>query len=465
MPLPPNLAHAFARGAGSDLVLVLGAGCSIEDPTCLKAASGLAFDLHEQMVRDHVFQNGQCTDPYDLATVADCVEKVTGSRTALIQRLPVEAFRRAQTNTGHRHAAALMKERVISNIVTLNYDFAMSNALVELGVGAEVQTLSTAQEWSIGHGQQNLIYLHGHAYSDPATWVVTSSDINSKWQGGWQEIASIVTLPASAVVFAGIGTPVAVLIDSAKRVFSAILNHEKVFIADPIAFAQSALVPALETPATQYVRQTWCEFMRAGVERLALEHLDKLRQACQRLIDRNAFEQEDLVGLTNRLYAMDFVEIGELRARWMLMGRDRYLAFHSVDPELTADLVLGTALVERRGNCQASFRKDGSIEFRTGHALKARVLLASGRGTHTWNALEALITTRSSASSSTGDAIGPRWVVVSGSTTEPPNVSPPKNIVGSIEEADIVFAGSAPHLVHIERLRQQPDLVSRILEL
>lgn len=115
-------------------MLVTGAGTSIEPPTAIPLAWQCSSDAHSRLIADGVLDVGDCNDPYDLSALADAVVQKTKSQEALVSRLAIEPMRNAKPNDGHLIAIALMIEGAISNIVTLNYDLAFSNAISELGI-------------------------------------------------------------------------------------------------------------------------------------------------------------------------------------------------------------------------------------------------------------------------------------------------------------------------------------------
>jgi hypothetical protein len=132
MSLPPDLLHAIVERRHR-IALVIGAGCSLEHPTNLQLAGVYAEAAHRQLVQDGVLTDTDCPDPSDLSAVASSVVGKTGSQEALVVRLPRNEFRMAQPNAGYLVAAALLRERVLDAILTLNFDVALTSALVQLG--------------------------------------------------------------------------------------------------------------------------------------------------------------------------------------------------------------------------------------------------------------------------------------------------------------------------------------------
>ena len=143
--LPSDLLLAISAAQGGRVVLVTGAGCSAEPPTSLPLARQCAEDAHRRLVEDTILDSGDCMAPEDLSSVADAVFTKRGSQSELVNRLPIEEFRHAEPNEGHLLAAAMLRERAIGCVVTLNFDLAMSSALSRLGA-ADVAEIARPQE-------------------------------------------------------------------------------------------------------------------------------------------------------------------------------------------------------------------------------------------------------------------------------------------------------------------------------
>src|SRR5438270_5679 len=72
-PVPPDLLAAIASPGGGRLVLVLGAGCSLEEPTGLPLAGDLSSECHRRLVDDAILGRDAVRDARDLSEVAQAV--------------------------------------------------------------------------------------------------------------------------------------------------------------------------------------------------------------------------------------------------------------------------------------------------------------------------------------------------------------------------------------------------------
>ena len=110
-------------------MLVLGAGCSNEEPTSLPLAGDLSHRCFRQLVNDGVLCEGDVEDPRDLTAVAEAVFRETGGQTDLVDLFPPDEFRNARPNDGYLIMAALLLEGALGDTLTLNFDNAARNAL------------------------------------------------------------------------------------------------------------------------------------------------------------------------------------------------------------------------------------------------------------------------------------------------------------------------------------------------
>ncbi len=134
IPLPPRLLEAVSSPGGGKIALVLGAGCSVEWPTNIPVSSECSTEIHRRLVADRILLDGDCENPSDLSAVADVVFAKRNSQRDVVERLRDEYdLKLATPIDGYWIAAALLFEGVISSVVTLNYDLALSMPSVGSG--------------------------------------------------------------------------------------------------------------------------------------------------------------------------------------------------------------------------------------------------------------------------------------------------------------------------------------------
>ena len=97
--VPGNLLQAVASRRGR-VALLVGAGCSVENPTGLKLSGEYAREVGRQLVDDGVLQRDELPDAEDLSELAEVVYARTGSKKQVVARLPREKFRNASSKLG-----------------------------------------------------------------------------------------------------------------------------------------------------------------------------------------------------------------------------------------------------------------------------------------------------------------------------------------------------------------------------
>ena len=460
MTLPAPLLRAIAQPVGGQVVLVIGAGTSFEPPTNLPLSSDCAQEVHRQLMADGILSNGDCADPSDLSGVADAVATRTGSQRDMVVRLPRERFRQAEPNEGHLLAAAMLYERALGCVMTLNFDLAMSSALVQVGAGGQVAIVGSPTDHD-NIAITNLIYLHRNVDADPDEWVLRSTALDADWKDGWEQIIAQRVIGALVTVFVGLGTPAGVLVDSTQRIQTVLPATAQVYLVDPGAMANSAFFQSLQLLPPSYLRMGWVAFMQRLAGRLIEEQRAELERACNELIVAEGWDAGNVADVCGRLVAMGLIRLGRLRARWLLHA-GAYLPRHTAQTPWLADLLLAVHLVERQTDSTAGFGGNGVVEFRRGDRILGSVGVAHGRGIRRWLSLEAEV--KQSQWQWEEHHLGPRRVLVSGFVGDrPTSVAPPPDIVSSSDAGDIVTGESLVLLYSVDHLRQDPQIAAEIL--
>lgn len=455
--VPADLLHAVAECQGR-VVLVVGAGCSIEHPTGLKLASEYAAEVHRQLVLDGVLDDGECNDPRDLSLVASTVWARHGSQAPVVERLPRAEFRTARPNDGYLIAAALLREGAVSCVLTLNFDLAMSSALTELSA-SDVQVIVGPQHLPY-LGSSTVIYLHRNVdESNLERWIVRREALEEQWREAWQEVVARRVMAAPVTVFAGLGSPAAVLTETVSRIRAAVSDVLKTYVVDPAE--ATAFQASLDLPLAAHLRMGWVDFMRRLGSRVAAEHRATLEAAARTLCAEHGWddESEHAPSLCTRFSALGIVLSGKLKALWLLDTKA-----YAPDDErrgLIADLLLAIGLVERELGATAHFREDGVVEFRQDAMIVTSVLVVSGGGTRRWTALEPRV--RAIAASLRAET-RPACAMLSGvQGSRPQQIAPPENLVSGDSGDDIITGEPLITLVTIDELRNDPGRIRALV--
>lgn len=458
--LPDQLLQAVADRSGR-ITLVVGAGCSLEPPTNLKLSSAYSLEIHAELVRDGVLADGECATPADLSAVSSTVWAKRASQEAVVTRLPRNEFRNARANAGYRAAAALMREGSVAAVLSLNFDLALSHALADLSADevAVIAGPSATREL----GSLVVVYLHRNVNEDdPNAWILRVEALQEEWRGRWEEVVSQRLMSSPVVVFAGLGSPAAVLTESVTRIRKSLdLDQHLAYVVDPEAHTE--FQAALDLGDDAHVQTGWCQFMALMADRLVTQLEIHLRTACTTLCDSNGWddEREHVEALSTEFFQRGLVDSGITRARW-LMRTEGYTRDEPIGRNLLGDLLLGVGLAQRLTGTSWTIRPNGIVDLRNEDDRVVGTLLPlSAGGVHRWAAMEA-------SAMATHKALPPyerpTIILLAGVPDAiPADVAPPTDVAFGDTDDDVVAGSLGPTFVIVDSLRTDPSLGDRLV--
>lgn len=460
MPLPSELLRAVSSPGGGRVALVLGAGCSVEPPTGIQVSTACSLEIHRLLVADGILKEKECEKPEDLSAVSEAVFKRYGSQRAVVERLRDSYdMKLAAPNDGYLIAAALLCEGAISSIVTLNYDLALSNALSALGAPKSIEIIERPEDLT-RQKNTNVYYLHRNVNAeDPETWVLRTKALEEEWRGHWEQIIAMRVLTAPVVLFAGIGTPVAVLIESTKLLCASLPPPRQLFLAAPEALAQSRFFQELGIDEARFVQRPWGALMRDLSDRLLEEHVERLNQAASRKIREDGIPNEDISRQLAVLQQMGIVRLGNLRARWLLYDKP-YRTFEESTVGLLADLLLALVTIARVSNAALIILDDGCVEYTRQDRTVVCLIVVSGSGHRGRNAIEVELQSRRSKY-----LHNPTAVLVGGTSASwQAPLSPPADIIsGEMSREDLLRGPANMSYFHIDELRADQARIMKVV--
>ena len=461
MTIPAQLLQAIATPGGGRVALVIGAGCSVEEPTGIPVAQTCSNEVHRMLVANGILENGECPTPGDLSVLADTVFKKHHSQSAVVSGL-LDRYnlRLASANDGYRTAAALLVEGAVVAVLTLNFDLGMTAALSDIGAPSAVSVID-----SPGHlGQQrqrNVYYLHRNANElDAEKWVLRTETLLADWKGGWEEVIAQKVLATPNVVFAGLGTPVAVLLQSVRYLKAATPGATQVYQVDPGAHSDSVIAQELAIPPAQYVPMFWGAFADLLGKRLVAEHLSKVVAAGLEQVVADG-QGGDVPTVGSLLTGVSLLRLGALRAKWIGHGK-RYCPHSDENARFLGYLFAGLAAITELGAVSARLGDDDAIDLVRDGKVVTIVTLVSGSGVKGKTAVEARLLDEHKRARLTGRAAG---VALIGGVLPAASVAvaPPTDLIGESPQNDIVD-GPALRIVDVAQVRA-PDAISLVQEI
>ena len=435
----------------------------MENPTGIPSAATCSHEVLQSLVADGVLSATDCTgdDIYDLSRVADAVYGRQGVQRPVVDRLSSRYnFKTATPNEGYLIAAALLAEGVVYSVVTLNFDLAMTAALMQLGVGHAIGIIESPADLPQQQAH-NVFYLHRNANAaDPETWVLRSATLQSEWKGHWEPIIASKVLSSPIVVFAGLGTPVSVLVETTSLIRTS-LSTTTFFQVDPIDKSASKTFAALNIPDSAYVQMTWCAFMSELAPRVVKEVRLQLAKAITAKAKNDNLREEDPADILDRLEVLGLVRIGMLRATWLLHNKP-YCPDNHTARALLADIALAVCMIARERGVRATIAEDGLIDFERDGRVIASYVIASGSGHHGRAAIEAEL--RSKRHLFDRRRFRPQGALIAGTSDfAAPPPSPPADLLQGNRENDIVVGATFLPMTHIHELRLNPAQIAQVV--
>jgi hypothetical protein len=459
MTLPAALLKAIAAEGGGQVVLVIGAGTSHEQPMEVPMSRQCSCDAHVELLADGVLQPDECPDPEDLSVLADTVYEKEQKQKPLVERMPLGKFRNALPNEGCLLAAALLREGAVDSVITLNFDRGMQTALANLGTNEDVAIVHGPEEHDRLSGA-NLIYLHRSVDADPEDWILRTVSLEKEWKGGWEEAIVQRLLGVPVTVFAGLGTAAGVLVAATDRLRKIVPDTANIYLVDPGKCAESEFAASLDLQEDSYLQFGWCEFMLDLAQRLVGRFVKELDANCRALVAQEEWSDPDPKGLCERFGELSLLQFGKVRARWLL-DKSPYRPDGTVESGLLADLLLAVGFIEQATDSEAVFYEDGVVAFRRDEDLVTSAVFASGGGSLSWEAMEA---------AAAGDRFRqarpihePRFAIFAAAREgRPADAATPEDVIGDPIEDNVASAELKLEAYSVSQLRECDEVVERM---
>jgi hypothetical protein len=461
--LSHELMAALEHVEGHGIVLVIGAGSSVDDPTGLELGGHYSQLAHDALRRRGVI--AEQPHPWDLAELADAVIAATGNQDQLVAELPIQAMRLATPNRGHVLAAALQSDGFIRSILTLNYDTAMASAIAQLG-SADVHVIERKEDMPPTRPKL-LIYLHGSASGRTEDLVLTTADLDSSWQGSWKELITNQTMLAPVVAFVGLGSSATLLSSTLQKMKDGIGTAAAFLLVGPGDQSTTTFAQSVGADAAHCLDCGWSAFMQECAA-YALETLVGLSSAKFPEVERQKnVPVVDTAAVVESIRQMDYMSYGAARAKWFgVENRRRYMPHPAQDAtELIhlADVIHFIAEIESWVSTTATFA-DGDVEVRG-----ARITLLSSLEPADF---ETAVTKIRARIADVAPGMRPSIAVIA-RTNPPENVAAPANIVhgghegvtdGQTGDIDIIRSHADAAMFFLPDVRSNPSsLIGAIL--
>jgi hypothetical protein len=435
--------------------MVLGAGCSVEPPTSLPITKDCSNTAHDELVEDGILDEDDCSNPDDLSELADVVKDKTGNQTELVRRLPKREFENCDPNRGHLISVALILERKINYILTLNYDLSLRHANRDLKNGQKIPVIQGPENLA-ELGDRGIVHLHRSANAEPEEWILTTDDLEQI--DDWREVISRKAIGETVTIFAGLGSTVEILINSTQEINNIIPDQSEVYIVDIIDKEDSAYFNSLGLPEDNYQQMSWCDFAKEIEKYTVKQQQEELREKCNSIASDENWDTENINEIITILSEKGLINLGFIRGAWL--QENRYFPWHEITVDWIAQLILGIDLLLQKTGFDIDFEKDGVIVFFDEDKTIRNLIVMHGRGKR-WSQIELEIEEKIK------DKPTPRLpsdIIYTGvSGGDPDDISCPDNISRGNQTSDVI-SGWQPSYYNFNNLRHNPDKISEVMK-
>jgi hypothetical protein len=366
---------------------VVGAGCSVESPTRLKLSRAYSADAHAALIRDGLLDEHECPEPEDLSALASTIHRKYGSQVEVVKRLPVNPFKLARANQGYLLAAALLLEKAVACVMTLNYDLALTDAARQLEAD-DIFEIAGPSDLPL-FGDATIVYLHRSANeSDFDKWILRKEALDEEWRCGWEQVVANRIMATPAVVFAGLGSPAAVLTETVGRIRRSVSDAMACYVVT--RDKDNAFRDALKLEESNHIAAYWGEFMSALSQRVVTETVAELSSTCAspEIYHPSLCEKETLSAVCAGLSDLNLLELGRLRSRWLLDERC-YTPDNLSQRKLLADLITGIAVFAEGAGVNVKYEENGLAHLQSEDEGRVMSILPiTGSGHRRWTAFE-----------------------------------------------------------------------------
>lgn len=441
--IPAGLFHAVTAEGGGCLALVIGAGCSSEPPTSIPVAGTLSREIERKLVMDGVLTTNECPDPSNLSALTSLIFDKTNSQEMVVNRFPIKQMRLARPNTGYKLLVALMAERAVSYVLSLNFDLAVQHAAAELGTSIEVVD-------AIGKhipAAPTLVYLHGCINGDPEALILRQEVIDDGWRGAWEQVVANQILAAPNVLCAGLGSAAPVLTETVAMIAHAVGGTKTFYQADIVPHGSSAFAAALGVGAEHYIEGGWSEVLGCLSKRLVGEQLHTLEETGRAVLAVNGYTQDEIdqfSQLVAKLADLNLLSLGKMRPFALVEVNTSYAPRSAGSEERIAEPIAKLAAICTQKNLTARPTAGAVWALTENGRLVGTAMLASGGGVRRLAALEPSLR---QLCASIGEASSPPDLIIVGGAVPGPVPVGDLDIIAEPEPHDIVEGSVSPLVI------------------
>lgn len=340
-------------------------------------------------------------------------------------------------------AAALLIEGELRCVVTLNYDLALQTSLAMLGSPPEVSICRGPEDHAHTSGRA-LIFLHRSVEASEDDWVLRKSSLDEAWRDGWEEMIAAGALSAPLTLFAGLGSPAAVLTETVSRLAG--LGGNEYYLVDP--YPDNKFRAAIGDNLTAVIELGWVQLMTHLSERVVAKQAMSLRGAIAQVATDIALPAPTCLDIDDFLKGIDVLSVGRIRASWALHSRDFMPDSEDSARRAVAHLLLAIFSIAEKLEASVEVESDGVVRLLAAGHPDLYFCCGHGGGTRTAESVRARVEERQTPLSLRPQ---PRVLLTAGAL---PQVNAlPTNLVYEEAAEDLVRGADTLVLVSFEEIQ------------
>jgi hypothetical protein len=337
VPPMPAVLPLGPRITDGKFVLILGAGISMGEPTCLPSGAELAKVVKSKLLGGSLEGIVRSLDDTDLLSMADAVETKSPIAFPVFIRTILDSanFRTAMPNYAHYAISLLMAEAGVS-VLSTNWDTCIERATTTNSY--IVACISRDDILNAGNSVL-LVKLHGCATNQGSIRVSSKQIAEETWWVTGQVGAAI---EAGFVAFLGIGEIAPYIKLSVQKVLGMSKELSNVLVVDPTLSGEWSSL--LADADKNYISTTSEEFLDDILRMLTQTQLSRARALAQEVMN-DSQPGINVLEATNAV--IDFLHNYPAHYIWLWVRRGFFASGPNssiLDPEF-AQFVLGLALI------------------------------------------------------------------------------------------------------------------------
>lgn len=338
---PPQIVALGPRIEDKKFVLVLGAGVSVEPPTCLPSGAELALNVKTRLLDSPLASTVEHVADDNLLAMADIVETKSQAAFPAFIRAILEAadFRMATPNYTHLAIGLLMAETNVP-VLSTNWDTCIEQA--SLSANSYIVACTSRDDIQNAGNSPLLLKLHGCAKNEGSICVSSKQIAEATWWATHQVGAAI---EMGFVAFLGIGSIAEYIKLTIQKILEMTKELSNVLVVDPVLSQEWSHL--LKDSDKQNIAISSEEFVDDILRTLTLSQLSRANTLAREMKEQSQPSINDVDMVASTRAVIDFFRQYPAHYAWLWVRRGFFATGPNpsiLDPTFI-QFVLGLSLI------------------------------------------------------------------------------------------------------------------------